>query len=140
MKLLPLSSGKAFAKVSDCDFDHLNKFKWTLQVNKKPNVTKLYAARWVEGKRKRNGKRQKQKRFLHREVMEAELSTAPKGYVVDHFPDKDGLNCQRENLRVVSQAKNLEHILEECKGCYCKPEDFNPICCPHLGVDKSNEW
>jgi hypothetical protein len=140
MKTIPLSGGKAFALVSDCDFERLSKFRWTLQINKRPNVDKHYAARW-EWYRDKKGKRKRRKKFMHREVMEKELAIAPPGYVVDHSPDKSGLNNQRENLSVVPQSKNIAHILEDCRGCYCAKENFNPICCPQYGAaDKSGEW
>jgi len=140
MKLIPLSGGKAHALVDDQDYEWLSKFSWTLQVNKKVNVVKQYAARWETYYTKR-GKKRRRKKYMHREIMKKELEKAPPKYVVDHGPDKSGLNNQRNNMRVCSHADNLKDILDECRGCGCSPKQFNPLCCPDFSApDRSGEW
>lgn len=96
MKKIPLSQGK-FALVSDEDFDLFGQLRWC--ASRESRGTKWYAIRWV----KVDGKQTKIR--LHCEIM----GRAPKptdGLVV-HHKDDDGLNCQRENLEVITQSENM---------------------------------
>lgn len=93
MKRVQLSQGK-FALVDDGDFDSVNRWKWSFQ--KMPTVDG-YAVRVV----KENGRYRKI--YLHRF-----LCGFPTGKVIDHV-DGDGLNNQRENLRVCVQHENISN-------------------------------
>lgn len=91
MKQIPLSQG-FFALVDDEDFEVLNNFKWSVaDCGHKRKSRKLYA-------RLRRGRRQI---YMHRELF-AEI---PPGYVVDHI-DGNGLNNQKENLRLLTHQEN----------------------------------
>jgi HNH endonuclease/AP2 domain len=88
MKKIKLTLGKV-ALVDDADFEMLNKYKWYAR---KRNST-FYATRAYQKNRTNTG--------MHRIIM-----NTPKGMDTDHC-DRDGLNNQRENLRVCSRSENL---------------------------------
>lgn len=92
MKLIPLSKGKV-AMVDDEDFERLSKLSWHVM----PAPYTLYAAAWCihDGRRIKN--------TMHRFLMN--LWPGDKS-VVDHI-DHDGLNNQKENLKVCTQKNNL---------------------------------
>jgi hypothetical protein len=92
MKLIPLTQGY-FAKVSDEDFEFLSQWKWCVHIDKTRSKT-FYAKRkiWVNGK--------SVDIRMHRVIM-----GAAKGFEVDHR-DRDGLNNQRENLRIATKSQN----------------------------------
>lgn len=92
MKHLLLTNGH-IALVDDEDYDRLCGFSWW---GSRRGHT-VYACRnsVVDGKRTT--------RYLHREVL-----NAPKGIEVDHV-DCDGLNCQRENLRIASRGQQCQN-------------------------------
>lgn len=48
--------------------------------------------------------------YLHREIM-----NCPDGFVVDHI-DGDGLDNRRRNLRIVTQAENLQNLPNGAKS------------------------
>ena len=77
--------------VSDSDYEWVNRFKWHAH-RTKGNV---YAARSAKAG---------EQTLLHRLIKNM---TDPK-VQVDHYPDKAGLNCQRNNLRVVNNGKNSQ--------------------------------
>lgn len=77
--------------VDDCDFDFLNQWKWTVHKNK-------YAKRAEERNRKHRTF------FMHREILNVDL-----GIQVDHI-DRNGLNNQRSNLRLDTQAQNCHNM------------------------------
>lgn len=89
MKKLHLTQGKV-ALVDDEDFEWLSRWKWSYNQN---------------GYAIRNSKvRKKQTRhYLHREILQADRSQR-----VDHI-DGDPLNNQRSNLRICSQAENVQN-------------------------------
>ncbi len=89
MKEIILTKGKS-TLVDDCDFDHLNQWKWSALKAKKTH----YAVRGV-GTQSRDGFI-----YMHREILGAQL-----GIGVDHR-DKNGLNNQRENLRLATKSQN----------------------------------
>lgn len=92
MKQIPLTRGK-FAKVDDADFDWLNQWKWSALCTK----NKWYAVRGGT----KNGTRYYL--YMHRELAAiAELSD------VDHW-NGDGLDNQRENLRPMTHAQNIQN-------------------------------
>jgi hypothetical protein len=92
MKLVPLTQG-FFAKVDDEDFELASKYKWRLHRNRSGN---LYAI--AHGPRN-HYKRDEFK--LHRLIMGV---TDPK-IQIDH-KDNDGLNCQKDNLRICTNREN----------------------------------
>lgn len=84
------------AVVSIEDFDRSSRYNWyAANCARYGGDPKFYARRKLPG----GGIE-----YLHRMLMRP-----PHGMVVDHFPDNDGLNCQRENMRVVSQRENTAH-------------------------------
>jgi AP2 domain/HNH endonuclease len=87
-KQIPLSQGK-FAIVDDADFEQLSQHKWNAQ----RNGHTFYAFR--------TGKRTI---YLHRQLM-----GALPGQQVDHR-DTDGLNNQRDNLRLCSAGENRRNM------------------------------
>lgn len=91
MKQIPLTQGK-FALVDDEDFEELNKHKWYAQ--KDGNT--FYANRKVgigQGKEKVD--------IMHRII----LGVTDSKIKVDHI-DHNGLNNQRQNLRIATSAQN----------------------------------
>ena len=85
MKLISLSHG-LFAQVDDEDFEYLNQFKWKLlRIN-----TLNYSIRY--GK---NGHY-----LMHREIMKIK-----KNEMIDH-KDRNGLNNQKNNLRIATRSQN----------------------------------
>ncbi|MDD4292006.1 MAG: HNH endonuclease [Clostridia bacterium] len=88
MKSLELSRGKV-AIVDDETYIWLKKYKWTLSGSGK------YALYYP----KRNGKRRLIQ--MHRIIMNAK-----KREIVDHI-DGNGLNNQKENLRIVTHRQNM---------------------------------
>lgn len=97
MKTISLTRGAATI-VSDEDYEELSKSKWHL--NDKGDNKGLYAYRkqWLpdEG------------RYLSI-AMHRLITNCPKGREVDHI-DGNGLNNQRENLRVVSHTQNMSNM------------------------------
>lgn len=88
MKTIPLTQGHV-AKVDDADYERVAQFKWHI---KRYSHT-IYATAHVPGNAR-------QKVLLHRVIMDA----AP-GVEIDHI-DRDGLNCQRSNLRASTHKQN----------------------------------
>ncbi len=90
MKQIKLSQGK-FALVDDEDYDSLSENKWC-------------AIRAYDGKRVYSMRTQtkpiRKVILMHREIL-----SPPSGLMVDHV-DGDGLNNQRSNLRVCTNAEN----------------------------------
>jgi hypothetical protein len=97
VKLIPLTQGKS-AQVDDADFDFLNQFKWFAY---KSRAT-YYARRTFTGN---DGKRVTV--LMHRVLTKANGHEK-----VDH-EDHNGLNNQRSNLRVATNAQNCRN-----KGFY----------------------
>lgn len=98
MKLIELSKtgkhrGKYFVKVDDEDFDELNKWLWT--VVKSKNTCYAIRSEYSTGKAKYI--------YMHRQIMDT-----PDNMDTDH-KDHDGLNCQKNNLRVCSHIQNTKN-------------------------------
>jgi hypothetical protein len=93
MKLVPLSKG-LFAMVDDEDFELVNQFKWSAAIFRN-GVT--YAVR--SGKRNKGQKRGGMR--MHRLILGL---TDPKIFA-DHR-DHNGLNNQRNNIRVATNSQN----------------------------------
>ena len=102
MKYLVLTKD-LLAQVDDSDFEKVSCFKWHASAQGSSGE-RFYACRkiTVDGRRV--------KIWLHRFIMDLPHSlSGPDPLVVDHI-DGDGLNCTRENLRVVSWSVNLEFV------------------------------
>jgi hypothetical protein len=82
-----------YALVDDEDYERVIQFTWQAVVN----GNTVYAARSF---RKPNGKQTKQS--LHRFVLNLPAGKKPQ---VDH-EDRNGLNCQKYNLRMATHAQN----------------------------------
>jgi len=93
MKILPISGGQQVL-LDDGDFEALSKFRWTAQKRKHT----FHAARY-EGKKYV---------YMHRLL----VSAGP-GEQVDH-KDGNGLNNQRDNLRVATRAQNQMGYRHDC--------------------------
>src|SRR5438045_2649901 len=90
MRTIPLTQGK-FALIDAEDFERVSGFKWTLM----KSINNFYAYR----KGNINGKYQSI--LLHRFI----LNLNPEDPHVDHR-DRNGLNCQKYNLRNATKAQN----------------------------------
>lgn len=92
MKTIPLTQGKV-ALVDDEDYEALSRFKWCAS---RGRSGKFYATR--HGSR-RPGPRRSMR-------MHTVIACTPAGMYTDHI-DGDGLNNQRSNLRICTNAENL---------------------------------
>lgn len=90
MKKIQLANNKGVALVDDEDYKWLNDYKWHLRDIKIMNAgTKIKIdGKWFE------------KRMHHF------LVDVPEGFEVDHI-DRNGLNNQKSNLRVVTHSQNM---------------------------------
>lgn len=95
MKTIQLTQGKV-ALVDDEDFEELIKYKW--YASKVKTTNKFYVRRNI----KIEGGKQKTVR-IHSVII-----NTPKGLYIDHI-DGDGLNNQKSNLRVCSNAENARN-------------------------------
>ena len=98
MKLIELqgkhgSIAGRYAQVSDSDYEHLNQWKW-ICVHKSKNY---YAVRAVYNKNKCRNVLV----YMHRQLLEVTITKL----CVDHI-DHNGLNNQRENIRIVTNSQN----------------------------------
>ena len=102
VKEIQLANNKGVALVDDEDYDELIKHKWHLRDIKIMHVaTKVKIdGKWFE------------KRMHHF------LVDVPEGFEVDHI-DRNGLNNQKSNLRVVTHSQNMMNR-NSCKGSSSK--------------------
>jgi hypothetical protein len=91
MKLIGLTRGK-FTKVDDELYDYLNQWKWLYHRSG-------YAIRMVYNKITKGYDTV----YIHREI-----NGTPDGLFTDHI-DRDRLNNQKDNLRSVTHAQNLQN-------------------------------
>lgn len=96
MKAIPLTQGKV-ALVDDEDFDWLNKWKWC--ATKDRNTWYAVRAQWKNGKYIRI--------IMHRLILRA-----PCGTETDH-KDRNGLNNQRDNLRLATTVQNQQNKIKQ---------------------------
>jgi len=99
-----------YAKVSQEDFEEINKHKWQA-INNQGDT--FYAIRgvYINGRKKRL--------YMHREIMKppaSDITQGGKRIVVDH-KDGDGLNNTRENLRIVTATENTYNRKKYRKKC-----------------------
>ena len=100
MREVKLSRGMV-AFVSKEDYDMVCSDKWSATLNHNRGVQKWYA---VRRKKKTDPASFPCRIYLHRLIM-----GMPKGKVVDHNPDPNGLICTRPNLKVVTEYQNTKH-------------------------------
>ncbi len=79
------------ALVNDEDFEYLSQFKWQSQ----PNGRTYYAIRTATHPTRKTIR-------MHREIL-----NAPESMEVDHV-DANGLNCQRNNIRLCTKEQNQQ--------------------------------
>jgi hypothetical protein len=98
MEEIQLSQGYK-AQIDDEDYGRVIEFKWHAQVEhrRSKKITNVYA---VRGLKLPSGKYTTQK--MHRFILGL---TDPK-VQVDHFPDPNGLNNRRTNLRITNHQGN----------------------------------
>ncbi len=95
MKLITLTKGQS-AIVDDIDYEYLNQFKWcTLEVE-----NTCYAIRMSPMIKGVRGKMI----LMHREIL-----NTPFNMKTDHR-DRNGLNNQRQNLRICTHRDNMRNI------------------------------
>lgn len=102
MKEIKLSQNKV-ALVDDKDYDYLNQWKWCAH----KGVRTYYA---VRNERDSMGKRKTV--LMHTVIM-----NTPKGLEVDH-KDHNGLNNQRDNLRICTHSQNQANCVLRGKFPY----------------------
>ena len=90
MKLIALTQGK-FAQVDDSDYEWISQWKWTCATYRGLS----YVVRWD------NTVRPRKQLKLHRVI----AGITDSKLFVDH-KDGDGLNNQRENLRIATPSQN----------------------------------
>jgi hypothetical protein len=94
MKIILLSKDYA-AQVDDADFERVRRYKWTAQEGR--NTVYGYHPFLLEDGTRKNIS-------LHRFI----LGVTNSKIQVDH-KDRNGLNCQRENLRTATHAQNMHN-------------------------------
>lgn len=94
MKQIPLTQGQ-FAMVDDSDYDWLMQWKWTYAKNRKQE--------WAYRQGSIKFGKRRETIFMHRFIIDA-----PKQFEVDH-EDFNGLNNQRNNLRLATRNQNQQH-------------------------------
>jgi hypothetical protein len=100
MKRISLSNGKAFALVSDEDYDYLSQWKWKFA------ASNGYALRYFNEDGRRGTS------YMHRVIMTRALGhPIPEGLQVDHIVvgEDSRLDNRRENLRLVTRSQNQWH-------------------------------
>ena len=109
MKTIQLTRGKE-AQVSDRDYEFLNSFKWQAHLNSTSG--RWYAASSTN------------KKFMHRLI----LGITDHKILCDH-KDGNGLNNQRENLRIATHSQNMANR-KKAKNSTSQ----------YLGVHKTQRW
>jgi hypothetical protein len=95
---VPLTKGKV-ALIDDEDKERVLAFKWTYYFHVRSRKEYAHRGIWIHG-----GKGKQTSISLHRFIL-----NAPKGIQVDHR-DNDGLNCQKSNLRLATNAQNHHNM------------------------------
>lgn len=112
MKIIKVTSpkhGEFDILVDDEDYDYLNQFSWQIYKSKKV----YYTARSIYTPKEKN----KQKAiFMHRELLGVTDKSKSKIFV-DHI-DHNGLNNQRNNIRLCSNTENQKNKVPRGKSKY----------------------
>lgn len=102
MKQILLANGKGVVLIDDADYEKVSKYHWfrsTPRTSKRHNGIRFYAYAQL-------GRRPNRKCVLmHRFILDVEP-----GVQVDHL-DWDGLNNQRENMRLASASNNAAYSI-----------------------------
>lgn len=106
MREIPLTQGKV-ALVDDEDFERLNQYKWCAS----KGVNTFYAFRRISRKIKKN-------RMV---MMHRFLKPTPAGLQIDHI-DRNGLNNQKSNLRIVTARQNQQNLAKP------KSSEYTGVC------------
>lgn len=105
MKKIHLANNKGIALVDDEDYEMLIKYKWHLSINKYASTNIKINNEWKQ-------------KSMHRLIMKE-----PIGLQIDHI-NHDGLNNQKNNLRIVINSQNQmnkqkrENCSSKFKGVY----------------------
>ena len=118
MKIIEIFGGYK-VQVDDEDYERVSSFGvWRILINHKKNTTKYVRANFKRcsyKEAKERGIRQYGQVLMHRFI----LGVTEKGIIVDH-KDGNGLNNQKENLRIATQQENIRNsnrrINREFKG------------------------
>lgn len=100
MKIIELTKG-AVAFVDDDDFELVSKHKWCLHSGSRT----LYAKRLAAGKHL----------TLHRFILNLDSSET----LCDHI-DRNGLNCQKHNMRVCAKSQNVFNQRKQVRPTYSR--------------------
>ncbi|MDM9629552.1 HNH endonuclease [Rhizobium sp. S152] len=100
MKTIKLSRGY-IALVDDEDYERLSSYSWRAQPASHRPAAKIYAIRSVNYYQG-DGRRSCKTVYMHKEIL-----PSSKGLETDH-KDGDGLNNQRNNLRVLTKKSNRQ--------------------------------
>lgn len=104
-----ISIGRGYsAQVDDEDFEHLvTRYKWHALVATSGCV---YARAHIRGQSGHGNK----KILMHSVILKC-----PEGFQIDHW-DGNGLNNQKYNLRILTNAQNKQAKIRKCKGTSSK--------------------
>lgn len=130
MRYVEVSGGKQLAMVSDEDFERVSALKWLLKPSGLYLKNNYAQYLFYEGKIRKG-------LLLHRFILN------PKnGEIIDHI-DGNGLNCQRENLRIVTHSQNMcnrrptKFSSSKYKGVYmCKTRK---LWCAQIMINKKQK-
>ena len=95
------NNGKYVALIDDEDYERLNKHKWYIHTPYKRNNCDLIYCIRSEKKMSEPGIDKTTTIMLHREI----LNIDDKNIFIDHI-DRNGLNCQKNNLRISTRSQN----------------------------------
>ena len=108
MKEIQLTKGYV-ALVDDEDYERLSQFTWRVNTCKRTNYAMRHQTEGaIPGKTRKGKLTEKPKRhavMMHRSI----LGDIPNGMDVDHI-DHNGLNNQKENLRICSRHGNTRNM------------------------------
>ena len=88
MKEIKLANDRGIALVDNEDYEMLSQYKWRIMRNNYALTTIKFNNKWITKK-------------MHRLIM-----NEPKGMQIDHI-DNNGLNNQKNNLRIVTHSQNM---------------------------------
>ena len=117
MKKIPLTQGK-FALIDDEDFALVSQYKWFYRKSGRTNGNNGYAQHSIFNKekyliaKKEGHYRYNDSIFMHNLILSPKI-----GFEIDH-KDRNGLNNQRNNLRLVTHSQNMNNFPKKGKNKY----------------------